>query len=177
MRTKTITSVALLALTACFPVCAAPQHHSGYAGQQHRAITSLSPDDISELRRGGGWGLARAAELNGLPGPAHLLELKDDIALTPAQVTAIESLFQDMQRQAIAAGERLIGLEQRLDHAFKSRHITDRRLRALLSHIARIREELRYIHLSTHLKTPEILTAAQIDKYNILRGYRAPAHP
>lgn len=177
MRICLATAIATLALTATFPANAAPEHHSHYTGQHHRAIKSLSPEDLSELRRGGGWGLAKAAELNGMPGPAHLLELKDEIALTPDQITAIEGLFLDMQRQAITAGEELIRLEQQLDHAFKSRQITDQGLRDLLSHIARVREELRYIHLSTHLKTPEILTAAQIDKYNILRGYRIPADP
>jgi len=35
-----------------------------YAGEEHRAIKSLSDEDIAELRRGGGWGLAKAAELN-----------------------------------------------------------------------------------------------------------------
>jgi len=35
------------------------------------------------------------------------------------------------------------------------------------------RGALRYIHLSTHLKTPEILSKAQIGKYNGLRGYSA----
>ncbi|CAN0574683.1 unnamed protein product, partial [Laminaria digitata] len=32
--------------------------HSAYAGQQDRAIKSLSSEDIKELQRGGGWGLA-----------------------------------------------------------------------------------------------------------------------
>jgi hypothetical protein len=47
-----------------------------YAGQDARDIKSLSAEDIAELRRGGGWGFAKSAELNGMPGPAHLLELK-----------------------------------------------------------------------------------------------------
>ena len=62
---------------------------SPYAGEESRAVKSLSAEDIAELRRGGGWGLARAAELNGMPGPIHLLELKDDIPLTREQVSAI----------------------------------------------------------------------------------------
>ena len=51
---------------------------SKYAGEENRSIKSLSPDDIAELRRGGGWGLAKTAELNGVPGPAHLLEMKNE---------------------------------------------------------------------------------------------------
>ena len=62
---------------------AAETHPSPYVGQDTRPIKSLSADDILELRRGGGWGLAKAAELNGMPGPAHLLELKDEIPLSP----------------------------------------------------------------------------------------------
>ena len=41
-------------------------------------------EDIGELGRGGGRGLARAAELNGMPGPLHLLELEDAVPLTGA---------------------------------------------------------------------------------------------
>jgi hypothetical protein len=73
----------LLALLTCLPLSTLAQHSHGaqtpYAGLQNRAIKSLSDNDINELRRGGGWGLALAAELNGMPGPAHLLELKDQI--------------------------------------------------------------------------------------------------
>ena len=68
-------------------------HSSKYAGQESRATKSLSPDDISELKRGGGWGLAKAAELNGVPGPAHLLELKDEIPLNAAQVLKIQKIL------------------------------------------------------------------------------------
>lgn len=55
---------------------AGPKHglQSKFSRQGGRGIKSLSAADIAELRRGGGWGLAKAAKLNGLPGPVHLLE-------------------------------------------------------------------------------------------------------
>jgi len=56
--------------------------HSQYSGQENRDIKSLSPADIDKLQRCSVWGLAKAAELNGVPGPAHLLELKDEIPLS-----------------------------------------------------------------------------------------------
>lgn len=148
-----------------------PMVHSKYAGEQTRAIKSLSSEDIAELRRGGGWGLAKAAELNGLPGPAHLLELKDRIPLTAPQVTAVETLYLDMKARAIAEGEKLITLERELDRSVKDGRITDSSLRDVLRRIAVSREKLRYIHLSTHLKTPKILSQTQIARYNRLRGY------
>jgi len=147
---------------------------SKYAGEEKRSIKSLSPDDIAELKRGGGWGLAKAAELNGVPGPAHLLEMKDKIPLTKDQVMAINKTYKQMKAQAIKQGEHLIVLEQELELQFRSGSITPDALRASLIKIANVRMELRFTHLAAHLKTPDILSKDQIRKYNELRGYSNP---
>jgi len=147
------------------------QHTSKYAGQEKREIKSLSPDDMKELRRGGGWGLAKAAELNGVPGPAHLLEMKDRINLSLDQVTKIEALFKDMQAKAVATGAKLIAAEKALEEAFRAGSMTDEKLKSMLAGIAKVRAELRFIHLSTHLRTPGIVSKYQISRYNVLRGY------
>ena len=89
-----------------------------------REIKSLSRDDLSELKQGGGWGLAKAAELNGVPGPSHLLELKDEIDLSPEQITAITRVFEDMRSNAIQQGEQLIALERELELQFRQQTIT-----------------------------------------------------
>ena len=164
---------------AIISVPALAQSHSGngnsgqsaYAGQQDRAIKSLSPEDIKELKRGGGWGLAKAAELNGVPGPVHLLELREKIGLTADQVNRLELLFGEMQAKAIEEGARLIEAEARLEAAFRARTIDDATLRALLGEIESSRSQLRFIHLSAHLATPAVLSEDQIDRYNSLRGY------
>ena len=146
-------------------------HGSAYAGQEQRRIKSLSPDDLAELKRGGGWGLAKAAELNGVPGPAHLLEMKDAIHLSPDQIKAIEAVFESMRVAAVAEGKTLIALETRLEDAFRDRSIDDASLQAMLRDIADSRMRLRHIHLSAHLKTPALLREQQIAHYNALRGY------
>ncbi len=146
-------------------------HKSSYAGQESRDIKSLSPDDISELRQGKGWGLAKAAELNGVPGPVHLLELADEIPLEPGQIEQITEIWRVMKEMAIAEGEILIGLEKGLETAFRDKSINEVSLRERINAIAASRARLRFIHLSTHLKTPEILTVEQITRYNLLRGY------
>ena len=51
--------------------------HSHYASMQSRDIKALSASDIEGLRAGRGMSLALAAELNGYPGPLHVLELGD----------------------------------------------------------------------------------------------------
>ena len=45
--------------------------------------------------------LAKAAELNGYPGPAHVLELAAQLDLTPEQKIKTEVLFKKMQARAI----------------------------------------------------------------------------
>lgn len=148
-----------------------PSYKSKYVGQEKREIKSLSEFDIEELKNGGGWGLAKAAELNGVPGPAHLLEMKKEIGLNPEQIEKIEILYQKMKKQAIPLGVQLIELERKLNNHFANGTITEKLLHELLEQIAQVRKHLRYVHLSTHLKTPNILTAEQIDLYNKLRGY------
>ena len=155
--------------------CAQTTHHhktSPYAGEEARDIKALSAEDIEELRRGGGWGLAKAAELNGMPGPAHLLELRDAIPLTRAQTIEIQSLFSAMRAAAVEEGERLIAEERRLDEAFRAGLSDESRLRELLAGIEASRTSLRHIHLATHIAASKLLTKAQIERYNELRGYR-----
>ncbi len=170
----------LLILALLTPVFAAEanegasSHNSKYAGQESRAIKSLSAEDIAELRSGGGWGLALAAELNGVPGPIHLLEMKDEIDLDETQHSAITAIYRRMKSRAILHGERLIDLERRLEGGFRNRTITDALLRASLNAIADTKKELRYVHLAAHIETLKILTEKQIRTYNALRGYSNP---
>jgi Spy/CpxP family protein refolding chaperone len=168
-------SIFLLALVIYTPLSALAQHNHGvqtpYAGMQSRAIKSLSDNDIKELRRGGGWGLALAAELNGMPGPAHLLELKEQIALTQDQVAKTQALLEDMRKAAIPTGERLIAAEAALENAFAKGTVDEASLRRLLAQAEDARTELRFIHLSQHFKTVKYLKPEQIKRYNILRGY------
>jgi len=144
---------------------------SPYAGQQHRAIKSLSPADIATLRKGGGWGFAKAAELNGLPGPVHVLELADKLALSANQKAQITQVFDRMRLAAVPLGRQLIAQERRLDRLFATRRITPKLLQGLVRQIGETRAALRTVHLAAHLETPKILSAHQIARYNRLRGY------
>ena len=168
-----LVQVSLVVLMSVLTGNAAAQqgHMSKYAGQEDREIKSLSPEDLKELRNGGGWGLAKAAELNGMPGPSHLLKMKNEVELSADQVERISKLFETMKAKAISQGAELIALEKQLEEVFRNKTVTDAHLRLTLSRIADVRKELRYIHLSTHLQTPKILSAKQIAKYNSLRGY------
>ena len=164
-------SLILLALIAASAVRA---DTSPYAGEQQRAIKALSPSEIDDLRAGRGMGLAKAAELNGFPGPTHVLELADRLGLDRDQRAATTALVARMKADAQRIGADLIAAEQALARAFAERRIDDGALQAKLSEIAVLQGELRYVHLRTHLAQAALLTPAQIARYEGLRGYAEP---
>src|SRR5688572_7562486 len=94
------------------------QSHQPYGGLQTRSIKALSEQQLADLRAGRGMGLALPAELNGYPGPLHVVELADALALTQDQRNRIQALVRDMRTEAIALGERLIAEEAELDRQF-----------------------------------------------------------
>ena len=144
---------------------------SHYFGEENREIKALSAEDIVELQRGGGWGFAKPAELNGVPGPAHLLEMKEEISLNAEQVFQIEKIHEEMRSEAIPLGNEYIHAERNLDTMFKTGSMSNDSLLLLIEQIEDIRANLRYVHLSKHLETLELLSEKQIKLYNKLRGY------
>jgi hypothetical protein len=142
-----------------------------YAGLQSRSLKALSEAQIADLRAGRGMTLALAAELNGYPGPLHVIELADALALTPDQRTRMQALYAAMKTEAIGLGEQLIVQEGELDRAFASRGVTQPLLIAATSQIGQTQAALRATHLSYHLLTLEVLTHDQTRRYAQLRGY------
>ena len=167
---------ALLFATSAFSAA-----QSLYVGQETRAIKSLSPQEIEGYLAGKGMGLAKAAELNGYPGPAHVLELAEQLALTTGQRTQTEALFEDMQAKAIAVGRELIAKERALDELFAMKAISVEGLQDALSRIAGLQAQIRAIHLQAHLAQVETLSPQQVVRYNEMRGYshvdKQPTHP
>jgi Spy/CpxP family protein refolding chaperone len=191
MPPRLLLVMCLAATTVTSPVSA--QHHPGnqghqtaqgagaspYAGLETRPIKVLSEQQIADLRAGRGMGLALAAELNGYPGPLHVLELKEQIGLTPDQQTRMETLYTDMKTETATVGERLIQQETDLDSLFATRTVTPASLSAATSAIGVTQAALREAHLRYHLSTAEVLTPEQVVRYNQLRGYheQSQGHP
>ena len=144
---------------------------SAYAGEETRVIKSLSQKDLEEIASGGGWGLARAAELNGVPGPTHLLELADHLGLSDRQQIDIEAIRVQMQTDAVRAGKRFVAAEQALDVAFQQSPPDPETLERLVREAGTARAALRLVHLNAHLLTAPLLTEPQIRQYSVLRGY------
>ncbi len=147
---------------------------SPYAGQEIRGIKSLSPSDIEGLIAGSGTpfgGMAKLAELNGYPGPRHVLDLADDMDLTKEQKTQIETIYEDMNSEAKKLGEQIIEIEKEMNDKFADGSVTDAYLKEKVEESAEIYGQLRYVHLKTHLQMMDVLSKEQADKYDKLRGY------
>jgi Spy/CpxP family protein refolding chaperone len=154
------------------------QSHQPYAGLEGRSIKALSEQQVADLRAGRGMSLALAAELNGYPGPMHVLELADSLDLSSQQRAKMQELFAAMKAEAIPLGERLIGQEAELDKAFADKTITAATLAASTETIGATHAALRQAHLKYHLFAIEVLTPAQVQRYAELRGYkRGMQHP
>lgn len=142
-----------------------------YAAFKDRQIKALSPEQEADLRQGKGMGLALAAEMNGYPGPMHVLQLADQIGLSVDQRSRVDALFARMKTEAVAAGDQLIALERELDKEFAARTITAESLARLTKDIGISQGLVRSTHLRYHLETVAILSPDQIAKYNTARGY------
>lgn len=165
-----LTALVTGALTAG-SVCADTRHDQTYAGQQTRAIASLSDADIAALEAGEGWGLAKPAELNGWPGPAHVLDLADALELTDWQLGVVTRIHGIMREEAQRVGARYIDSERALDAAFQSDTFDPIVLAGMTVTSANALAELRTIHLAAHIETRSVLTDHQIKTYNARRGY------
>jgi Spy/CpxP family protein refolding chaperone len=175
------TRIAVLAIGLVGVAAAAwSQTHQPYAGLQVRPVKALSDQQIADLKAGRGMGLALAAELNGYPGPMHVLELATPLGLSDDQRAKVTALFDTMKQEAVALGERLIAAETTLDRQFADKTITSSGLGEATRDIASLQGELRLAHLKYHLATLELLTPEQAMRYSILRGYgggqHAPGH-
>lgn len=170
------TGLASLAILAAFHGVAA-QPSQPYAGMQSRPIKALSDQQIADLRIGRGMSLALAAELNGYPGPIHLLELADQLKLTAEQRAHFGQMLESMKREAIPIGQQLIAREADLDRRFAERTITPDALQTAVAEVGAVQAELRAAHLKYHLSTPALLTEDQMRRYAELRGYAGgPRH-
>ncbi len=173
----------ILALTCALGATvtlAQTQHHHGmhhkqtaqpYAGQQARAVASLSDEDVQGFLDGRGMGLAKAAELNGHPGPMHVLELAEELTLTSEQRQAVKAAFDRMKAKAKALGETYVKAEQAVDQAFKSGTADAAEVAARVAEANRLLGEVRLSHLQAHVEITPLLTPEQRTRYAVLRGY------
>ena len=170
-RSAIPSTLVLLTLVLACQATAQHEHRSPYAGHEGMEISSLTLEQLGELRAGEGTGLARAAELNHYPGPKHTLELATELDLSPGQVDRLTDVRQGMLEQAMDKGKEIIAAERELTELFRGDGPDDAAIQVLTAALGALYGELRAIHLVVHLRTAELMTDEQIDAYDGLRGY------
>ena len=170
---KHLIAINFIASCAAFTLAtsAFSQQESPYAGQQTRAIKALSASEVQDLHSGTDMGLAKAAELNGYPGPMHVLDLQRRLRLTDEQRSATQQLMAGHKEEVQQLGAQLVQAEADLDAAFASRQIESAQLTLLTQRIGQLQAAVRASHLQTHLAQTQLLKPEQIAQYNELRGY------
>jgi Spy/CpxP family protein refolding chaperone len=166
-----LSAAALLAAGAALATATPPA--SPYAGMETRALKAVSPERVTGLLAGQGLGYALTAELNGHPGPMHVLELAEQLKLTPEQAARTRAIMDAMKAEGRAIGARLVEAETHLEMMFRMRHIDGERLRAQTAAIGAIDADLRRAHLAAHLEMRALLSDDQVAAYDRLRGYGA----
>jgi hypothetical protein len=134
------------------------------------AFKALSAEQIADLKAGRGM-LALAAELNGCPGPRHVLEVADQLGVTDQQCADVQRLFDEMTAEVVPLGEKLIAQEAELDRLFARRVVTPSSVGSATTASGATQAELHNAHLKYHLLTSGLITAAQMQRYSQLRGY------
>ena len=146
---------------------------SPYSGQQNRQIKALSQQQIEGYINGHGLGYAKAAELNHYPGPKHVLETAQQLSLSEQQLHQTQALFETMKIEASELGQLFIEKERQLDRGFSEGALDADSLQTLLLDIGALQARIRHVHLNAHLSQRGILTDAQVQMYDQLRGYGA----
>lgn len=133
--------------------------------------SGLSPQQVEGLLAGRGMGLSMPAEMNGKPGPLHVLEHADALGLSEAQRRIAAELVAGMKATAIPLGQEMVTGETRLDAAFAATSTDATAAKAMVTEIAALQGRLRWVHLEAHLAMAAALTPEQTARYRQLRHH------
>lgn len=176
LQSGTLFLVTAMLATSCIQHGNSPAHESTrspYAGEEARAVKALAPEEIDGLQSGEGMGLAKVAELNGLPGPRHVIELREELEVTPEQYRRTEAAMKTMRSEAIILGNEIVRTETQLDSLFATfaAAVEPESASDLVMHAANLSGKLRWTHIAAHIAMMDILTEEQRTRYVQLRGY------
>lgn len=134
-------------------------------------LKALTDRQYTDLRQGNEMDMGMVAELNGYPSPLQVSKYEKELALNPNQKIQLKKIIDAWKFKTKEMGQFILKEEAKLDNLFSSGKATDGSVIYFTNQLGLFTGELRNAHLQAHLKTRNILTPAQIKKYNILMGY------
>jgi Spy/CpxP family protein refolding chaperone len=127
-------------------------------------LGGMSDADKQSLKAGEGLGAGRLAMMNGYPGPRHVLEMGDELALTDAQKESIGTIFAEAKAGFAKMGAELVQKEEALEAMFAAGSVDVDEMEELAAEIGELQGRLRAGHLAAHVRTKAALTAEQLEK-------------
>jgi len=141
-----------------------------HAGHQGRGQGGMRAREFRNLQQGRGMGMGRVADVNGYPGPMHVLEHAEALELTDGQSERTRELMTRVKTRAPELGKQVVDAEKRLEAMFAGGSVNAAKMDSLLMEIAELRAHLRSLHLTAHLDQAAVLTEVQLEKYKELRS-------
>jgi hypothetical protein len=133
-------------------------------------IRTMTKDEVRGWREGRAMTLARAAEKNHYPAPYFALKMISELALFEDQIAPMRAIFDALHRRAMQLGRQLLEEETKLELYFEDQEKDPPKLEAIVRESARLRGEIRLLHLQADIETRKILSQDQLVKYEALRG-------
>lgn len=180
MKTTTILGAAMVGLAAAtgsWTLAPAAQARQNAYAEQHAGVNDpllkhLTAAQIRGLQNAAGLGLAKPAELHGMPGPKHVLELADDLDLTDEQRAQTQGAYEQMRERALTLGEAVLVAERRVGEQMRRRpEAIEGEVAIALDEAAEAWRALARVHIEAHAEMMTILTGEQVERYSALRGY------
>jgi uncharacterized protein (DUF305 family) len=140
------------------------------------SIRALSATEIQLIRSGEGAGLARAAAMNGLPGPRHVLDAADNLELTSEQAAQIQRIYESMHAAAVEVRAAYLNAQEAFEIELRSSQVTTQTLPGRLSDVDRQRTELARVHLQADLETAALLPREQRESVRSVTGMSVASH-
>lgn len=150
---------------------AVAESESNYSGEHKRTIKSLSQAEINGYLTGKGMGFAKSAELNHFPGPKHVIEFANELALSKEQRKQTQKIYDVMKNKATEYGQLFVQNEEKIEKLFSKGIVNQLLLKEALSNSEKIRSKLRGVHLVAHIEQKAVLSEHQVRLYDNLRGY------
>jgi len=175
MKTRLVLAAALLAAVPAFAHDGhehggAPPAAPNYAAPPAREIKALSAQEQRGFTEGENMGMARAAELNGYPGPKMVLEMAQMLKLTPEQMAATRELMTRQKAEVRKLGAELVDAERTLDVVFREHRADEAQVGRLTTQIAQLQGRIRAAHLQTYMGAAALLTPEQMQQYAGMHG-------
>lgn len=142
-----------------------------FSGKDHSNLKSLSQTEIDGYLSGKGMGLAKPAELNRFPGPKHVIEFANELALSTDQRKQTQKIYSAMKNRASEYGRLFVLNEEKIEQLFSENTVTPALLEKALRNSEEIRSKLRGVHLAAHIEQKALLSEQQVRLYDNLRGH------